>query len=141
MYAISPTQDTAPIPVLFPELSADGWTELVGRLEAQHPTELARLHRGLAILRAYSRHPILEDSASYLVPSSVPGQYYRTNTARCTCPDYLQRQRRCKHVWAVTVLVAGTVTARFEQLARETQPIAYELTDKALAALDGPTVA
>jgi uncharacterized Zn finger protein len=129
---------TQPQPIEFPYLSADGWAQLVSRLETQHPDELARLHRGLGILRGFIRQPILEDATSYLVPSSVPGQYYRANTARCTCPDFLGRQVRCKHIWALTVLVAGTISARFEALARATQPIAYELTDKALVALDGP---
>jgi hypothetical protein len=134
------TQDTTatPTPVQFPHLSAAGWAQLIGRLEAQHPDELARLHRGLAILRGFRRQPILEDATSYLVPSSVPGQFYRCNTAKCCCPDALQREVRCKHIWAVTVLVAGTVSARFEALARETQPIPYVLTDKALAVLDAP---
>jgi hypothetical protein len=143
MLATTPqAQDSSlPQPIAFPSLSADGWSEIVARLEVQHPDELTRLHRGLAILRGFIRRPILEDGTSYLVPSSIPGQYYRCNTARCTCPDHLQRETRCKHIWSVTVLVAATVSARFESLATQFEPIPYTLTVKALALLDSPTVA
>jgi hypothetical protein len=68
----------------------------------------------------------------------VPGQFYRANTARCTCPDSLQREARCKHRWALTILMAMSVTARFERLAAQFEPIGYELTAKGLAATETP---
>jgi hypothetical protein len=132
-----PAQDTTATstPVQFPYLSVAGWTQLVGRLEAQHPDELARLHRGLDILRTKR---ILETEAGYLVESSIPGQFYRANTFACGCPDRLQRDVRCKHVWACTILHAASISARFEWLARVDAPIPFELTDKALALFDAP---
>ena len=71
---------------------------------------------------------------------------YRGDT--CTCPDYQQRGGACKHAIAVRLLQA---CGRAEQHDAPTPanvipfptptldpdaPIPYELTDKALAALD-----
>jgi hypothetical protein len=137
MSATLQTQDTtaAPTLVAFPALRAAGWAQLVRRLEAQHPDELARLHRGLDVLGSKR---ILETDTGYLVESSVPGQYYRANTFTCGCPDRLQGEVHCEHVWAVTILHAASISARFEWLARVDELIPFELTDKALALLDAP---
>ncbi len=125
----------APAVVDFPLLTRDGFARLVAILEGQHPDELARLRRGLAVLA--SKRIIEEaDGCTYLVESSVPDQFYRANTARCTCPDALQREVRCKHQWALTILVAATVAARYERLAHpDGEPIPYELTDAGALAI------
>jgi hypothetical protein len=137
--ATSPTSnDTTsdPTPVTLPTLSREGFAQLLGRLVEQHPTEQARIARGVEVL---SQKRVLEDADfTYLVESSVPGQYYRANTARCTCPDSLQRGSRCKHQWCLTILVAMSVTARHERLAAQFEPIGYELTAKGLAATETP---
>jgi hypothetical protein len=138
MTATSQPQVTTetPTPVSIPAVSREGFAQLLGRLVEQHPTEQARIVRGVEVL---SHKRILEDADfSYLVESSVAGQFYRANTARCTCPDSLQRGSRCKHQWCLTILVAMSVTARHERLAAQFEPIPYTLTAKALAVLDAP---
>src|SRR5688572_11945668 len=113
MTATPSTNDTTqPSPVTLPTISREGFARLVSLLEGQHPDELTRLYRGLGVLT--SKRILQEaDGCTYLVESSIPGQFYRATTARCTCPDALQRETRCKHVWALTIFVAATVAARF----------------------------
>ena len=95
MTAFPSTQDTTAtyIPVTLPALSARGWRNLVATLEGQHPDELGRLRRGVETLR--HKRVLEAQDGTYLVESSVPDQYYRCSTARCTCPDALQREVRC----------------------------------------------
>ncbi len=132
-----PQDTTAPAPVELPLLSRAGFARLVAILEGQHPDELPRLRRGLDVL-ATKRIIETAETGVYLVESSYPGQFYRANTARCTCPDALGRQARCKHVWAVTILVAASVAARFEALTAVDASIPYELTSQGLAATREP---
>lgn len=127
--------------VELPPLSERGFADLLAILERQHPDEIDRIRRGAAL---YLRGGLFEtaETGVYLVPSGVPGQYYRASTFTCGCPDKIVRGApRCKHVWCLTVLVAASVAARYERLSREFEPIPYMLTEAGEAALEAQAAA
>ena len=133
---VTQTQDTTqPTPIALPALSLAHYQRLTDALvyDLRHVAGAeARIRRGAGDLT--TRRTLATDELGvYLVESSVPGQYYRATTFRCTCPDALQRQVQCRHSYALPLLHAATDEARYRRLTAR-----YELTSKGLAATQAP---
>ena len=63
-----------------------------------------------------AKHPIEQQGLVYKVPSQSGNGFYIVSvdddSPTCTCPDFEERQTRCKHVYAVEYLVRrGVVMA------------------------------
>jgi len=135
--ATSPTmQDTTPTtPITLPALSLAAYQQLTEALvyDLRHVAgAAARIRRGAGDLTT-RRILTTDELGVYLVESSVPGQFYRATTFRCTCPDAMARQVQCRHSYALTLLHAATDEARYQRLTAR-----YTLTSKGLAATQAP---
>ena len=78
---------------------------------SQVDREEARRQRGLDLAAA---NRVKKTSTGYRVRSSSQNKYYTIDEAanRCTCQDFAERQRPCKHVFAVRAhLAVGTSDA------------------------------
>jgi hypothetical protein len=136
----APTQDTttAPQRVQLPALSLAAYQRLTDALayDLRHVTGAeARIRRGAGDLASRRLIPT-DELGVYLVESSMPGQFYRTTTFRCTCPDALQREVQCRHSYALILLHAASDEARYQRLTAR-----YTLTAQGLAALSKGGVA
>ena len=109
----------------------------VATLTAAHPAAACRIERGARLVAAGVVSPVY--GIGYLVASeSDPGRSYWVqrvgDVLTCDCEDCRQRGGPCKHGWA-TVLFAACERLDAEQSDPTAQPIAYELTPRAYAAL------
>jgi uncharacterized Zn finger protein len=119
------------------DLSVPHLSTAVATLTAAHPGAACRIERGARLVAAGAVTPIY--GIGHLVTSeSEPGRSYwlqRVNDIlTCECPDFHNRGANCKHAWAVVVF-AACERLDAEQADPTVQPIAYELTPRAYAAL------
>ena len=148
------TQDTTPAPAI----TLATLRAVLAMGQAAHPDLAPRMERAALIVALRSIQPAMAASnrgVGYWVEASDGSrEYWVTLDARgyhgdrCTCPDAQCRGNPCKHSIAVRLLQA---CERAEQRAQATPanvipfptptldpdaPIPFELTDKALAALE-----
>lgn len=71
----------------------------------------ARQQRGLQIIASGK---VVEGAGTWHVASQsqAGGRRYRVNpwAASCTCPDYQEFKHRCKHLWAVLIVMETETT-------------------------------
>jgi putative transposase len=68
----------------------------------------ARRDRGLAIARAEGQVRRVWDGLYFVLSQSGQGEYQVSQGKRgwvCSCPDFANRNTRCKHVWAVEISI------------------------------------
>jgi len=72
---------------------------------------LARVVRGWSIYAEHG-HSIRDLNGTSLVPSqSKSGAFYIVVGNTCTCPDYVKRRARCKHMLALQIKHAAAAAA------------------------------
>ena len=77
--------------------------EIKNELNGKNASEQMRLVRGYAII-SKGDVPKKVDEKTFTIPSqNGNGEYTITkgNKWKCTCPDYKERKRDCKHIHAV----------------------------------------
>ena len=68
----------------------------------------ARRDRGLAIAKGEGQVRRVWDGLYYVRSQSGKGEYQVSQESRgwaCSCPDYSNRNTRCKHIWAVEISI------------------------------------
>jgi hypothetical protein len=150
MYAITPqAQDTTAAPAFgFQTLRT-----VLAELQAAHPERATRLDRAAMIVALRQIEQAMAGPGAWWVQSeSDPTtEYYvvalPSGRYSCTCKDYQQRGGPCKH--ALAVVLRAACEDRERGNTRPPAPLAFptrcygdddrfELTPKALAALDAP---
>jgi hypothetical protein len=136
-----------------PAISLATLRSVLAKGQAAHPELACRMERAAMIVALRSIQPALarenQGTAYWVEASDGSKEYWVTidprgyRGDRCTCPDATQRGNPCKHSIAVRLLLAcerrGDPPPPIAFPARtvaDDQPIPYELTPKALAALD-----
>jgi|GEM_PF-3561164 len=63
-----------------------------------------------------NRTTITQDGNLWLVPSQSGKGKYKVNTLKqtCSCPDYDFRKQKCKHLYAVEIIIERTKTTTVE---------------------------
>lgn len=84
-----------------------------------------RQQRGAAIA---AKGEIFKKGYEWIVASqSIPGRKYTVNpfSGKCTCPDNVEMDQRCKHVWAATFMVTAETHEDGTTTVTETATVTY----------------
>ena len=113
--AVSLDQHPSTARVTLPRVYVGTLQQLTDLAVAQEPSAEKRIRRGAGMLAST---PIYEtdECGVFLVQSCEPGRFYRTTSSTCTCPDATNRNVRCKHSWALTMLIALCAESRYQIL-------------------------
>lgn len=104
------TQDTT---VTLPAIPAPELAALVQAFIADAPEARERIERGAAYLLGGHLH--LTDTCGVYTVDGCEGRVYRASSGSCSCPDSVQRQRPCKHVFAARLLSAASALASWNR--------------------------
>lgn len=78
---------------------------------------------------------IVETEKGWKVPSQSGGGSYfvKSNgfSAKCTCKDFKNGSEKCKHIWAVELIITGQVKQKSESMKRKTYEQNWPAYDKA----------
>ncbi len=87
-----------------------------------------RRERGLRL--AQTARIVQTEKGDWKVPSSSGNGYYNVKSngfgAECNCPDHEARKCKCKHIWAVELIVTQEIDKEGNMTVTETKKVTYK---------------
>lgn len=104
-----------------------------GARRAKRPAP-SRALRGVELYREHARQIQLMENGFWSVPSCSGRKPYAVDLASesCTCPDWCEQRKPCKHVFAAAIAVSrrGRTSGRIEELrGRRAEEVELKISD------------